>query len=360
MDSVLRSSYYDLSSPSAYTGLRNIFREVRAVDPKIKLADVKEYLQKQDTYTLHEPLRRKFPRRKTVAARIDSDWQADLCDVQHLKKYNDGFGYILTVIDVLSKFAWVEPVPDKSPRTVAKAFRKILQSSGRKCWRLYTDKGWEFRGKPFQDMLEEYGIQYISSESPDIKASVAERFNRTLKSRIWKYFTANKTLKFLDCLEKIIHAYNNTYHTSIRRRPVEVNSENEREVWRVLYGPNPFGSRSPIEFKFSVGDSVRIARSKGVFGKGYLPNFTEELFKIRARINSTPPSYRIEDLGKEEIQGIFYEPELVKVVKTDEVYRIETVLKKRSRKGKKEIFVKWLGYPEKFNQWILESELRLT
>ena len=289
---------------------------------------------------------------------MDSDWQADLCDVQNLKKYNKGFGYILTVIDVLSKFAWAEPIKDKSPATVAKAFEKILKASRRKPWRLYTDKGWEFRGKPFQNLLQGYDIQYLSSESPDIKASVAERFNRTLKSRLWKYFTANKTFCYLVCLHKIVDAYNNSYHRSIKRRPVDVCKANEDEVKRVLYDSR---DRSVVpRFQFNAGDTVRIAKNKGVFKKGYLPNFTEEIFKISHRISSTPPTYKLEDFGGEPITGIFYEPELVKVVKTDEVYKIENILKKRKRKGRAEIFVKWLGYPSKFNQWILETDLRIT
>ena len=177
MESVLKSVYYDLSSPALYSGINSVYREAKKRCPEIKLSDVKDFLQKQDTYTLHKGIQRNFKRKRTVAAGVDTDWQADLCDLQKLKKQNKGFAYILTVIDVLSKFAWVEPVKDKTPATVASAFKKILKRScGRKPWRLYTDKGWEFRGKPFQDLLERCNIQYLSTESQDIKASMAERF----------------------------------------------------------------------------------------------------------------------------------------------------------------------------------------
>ena len=361
MESVLKGVYYDLSNPAAYSGINNVYREAKKRDPTIKLSDVKSYLQKQDTYTLHRRIQRNFKRKKTVAAGIDTDWQADLCDVQNLKKHNKGFVYILTVIDVLSKFAWAEPIMNKTPATVAKAFKKVLDNSGRSPWRLYTDKGWEFRGKPFQDLLDAYNIQYISSESPDVKASVAERLNRTLKSKLWKHFTATKNLCYLDCLQDIVNSYNNTYHTSIKRKPTEVTQSNEGEVRRVLYGgPVQLLNRKPVKYKFNIGDHVRIAKYKGVFEKGYLPNFTEEVFTIKIRIGSNPPTYKLEDFGKEEISGIFYEPELVKVVKTDDIYKIEKVLRKRKHRGKTELLVKWLGYPDKFNQWILESDLRIT
>jgi hypothetical protein len=361
MESLLKGVYYNLGSPGVYSGINNVYREVKKLDPLIKLSDVKDFLLKQDTYTLHRGIRRNFKRKKTVACGIDTDWQADICDMQSLKKHNKGYAYILTVIDVLSKFAWAEPVKDKSPATVAKAFKKILDTSGRHPWRLYTDKGWEFRGKPFQDLLDKYNVQYLSTESPDIKASVAERFNRTLKSKLWKHFTTKKTFCFLDCLQDIVSSYNNSFHSSIKRRPVDVSQSNETEVRRVLYGgPVQLRARSPVKFQFNIGDTVRIAKYKGVFEKGYLPNFTEEVFTIKNRIGSQPPTYKIEDFGKEEISGVFYEPELVKVVKTDEIYKIETVLKKRKRKGQTELLVKWLGYPDKFNQWIKESDLRIT
>jgi transposase InsO family protein len=362
MESILKGVYYNLDSPAVYSGINAVYREAKKLDPSIKLSDVLEFLQKQDTYTLHKGLLRNFKRKKTVAAGIDTDWQADLCDMQSLKKHNKGYAYILTVIDVLSKFAWAEPVKDKSPATVAKAFKKVLEVSGRKPWRLYTDKGWEFRGRPFQKLLDENYIQYLSSESPDVKASVAERFNRTLKSRLWKHFTTTKSYNYLDCLQDIVTSYNNNYHSSIKRKPVEVDRTNETEVRRILYGSpvqlDP--PRKPVKFRFSVGDKVRIAKHKGVFEKGYLPNFTEEIFTIKYRLASDPPTYKIEDSGGEDISGVFYEPELVKVVKRDDIYKIEKVLKRRKRKGQVELFVKWLGYPEKFNQWIKESDLRTT
>jgi hypothetical protein len=237
MDSVLQDVYYNLSSPACYSGLNSVYKEAKKQLPSIKLSDVKSFLQKQDTYTLHKPIRRKFDRNKTVALGIDSDWQADLCDVQNLQKYNDGFRYILTVIDVLSKFAWAQPVVNKKPENVAVAFKLILKTSGgRKPWRLFTDKGTEFRGKPFQDFLKKHDIQYIASESPDMKAAVAERYNRTLKSRLWKHFTKTRSLRFVEVLPTVVHAINHSYHRSIKCRPVDVTLENEKKIWETLYG----------------------------------------------------------------------------------------------------------------------------
>ena len=276
MEPLLHDVYYDLSSPACYSGLNSVYKQAKKHLPSIKISDVESFLQKQDTYTLHKPVRRKFPRNKTFAIGIDSDWQADLCDVQKLKKYNDGNSYILTVIDVFSKFAWAVPIKNKKPESVVEAFKKILKSCDRKPSKLLTDKGTEFRGKPFQEFLKKHEIKYMASESPDIKASIAERYNRTLKTRLWKYFTKTQTLNYIETLPKLVQAINQSFHRSIGRRPVDVTLENEREVWETLYGK----SLGPVKFKFNIGDKVRIAQYKHIFKKGYLPTFTEEIFTI--------------------------------------------------------------------------------
>jgi hypothetical protein len=354
MKSVLSKVYYDLSSPACYAGVDAVFRQAKKLNKKIKLSDVEHFLQEQDTYTLHKPVRRNFPRNKTFAVGIDSDWQADLCDLASLKRHNNNHAYILTVIDVLSKYAWAIPLKNKQPSTVADAFKEILKT-GRKPWRLYTDKGLEFRGRPFQEFLQKHNIQYISSESPDVKAAVAERYNRSLKSRLWKHFTKTKNYHYLKVLPEIVHAINHSYHRTIQRRPVDVNAGNEKEVFDLLYGQSVV-----TKHKFKVGDKVRIAKHKHIFKKGYLPNFTEEIFTISEAIDRQPPVYKLKDCGGEDITGIFYEPELVKVIKQDEIYLIEKILRKRHRKGQTEYLVKWQGYPNKFNQWINQSDLKTT
>ena len=357
IDSVLHDVYYNSNSPACFSGVRNVLNEAKKRIPGIKLDDVKRFLQTQDTYTLHKPIRRKFARNKTRAAGIDSDWQADLCDMYKIRKFNKGISYLLTVIDVLSKTAWAVPVANKKPETVAQAFKKIVLESGRRPWRLLTDKGQEFLGGPFQIMLKQLDIKFLQTESPDVKASVAERYNRTLKTRLWKYFTKNSTYHYLDVLPQIVKAINHSYHRSIKRRPVDVNYENAQEVWETLYGEN---LKKKIDFKFQVGDKVRIAKHKGVFKKGYLPNFTEEIFTVVERLARNPPVYRIIDYQNEPISGVFYESELVQIVKPEEIYKIEKILRKRQKNNQTEYFVKWLGYSDKFNQWIKKSDLKMA
>ena len=112
-----------------------------------------------------------------------------------------------------------------------------------------------------------------------------------------------------------------------------------------------------VRFKFQVGDRVRISKAKRIFKKSYLPNFTEELFTVYKRFLRQVPVYKLKDDAGEILDGTFYEPELQKIIKNDDVYRVEKVLRKRKRRGVTEYFVKWKGYSDKFNSWVSEKNI---
>jgi hypothetical protein len=150
-------------------------------------------------------------------------------------------------------------------------------------------------------------------------------------------------------LEEMVNKYNNTRHSSIKMTPVEASEKkNERIVWFNLYGNEP---APKIAFKFAVGDRVRITKKKDIFDKSYTPRWTEEIFTVSQVQYTDPPTYKITDSNREEIQGTFYEQELQKT--NQEMYRIEKIVR---RKGNKSL-VKWVGYPESFNSWVDNAEL---
>jgi hypothetical protein len=295
---------------------------------------------------MHKPIRLRFPRRRTYAKHVDDLYQADLVDLGSIANHNDGFRYLLTCIDVFSKRAWVEPLKTKSGREVGNALEKIMTESRPNF--LQTDKGTEWLNATVQGLLRRLGVKFYTSENDDIKAAVVERFNRTLKSRMWRYFTRNNTRRFLDVLPDIVYAYNNSHHRSIGMKPTEVTSSNVDLVRRRLYPSKP----RKIRWRYSVGDRVRISKQRRAFAKGYEGNWSEEIFAIATRHPTSSVTYGIRDLMGEDIKGKFYEQELQKIEKTDDVYKIEKILKTRKRNGRIEYFVKWLGYPEKFNSWV--------
>ena len=309
-------------------------------------------MSQQDVYTLHKPSRRRYKRSRVIVPGIDAQFQADLVDLQNLSRYNKGYKYLLTCIDIFSKYAWVLPLKSKQGQELVKAFQKIL-FTGRKPSKQQTDLGTEFLNRVFQTYLRDNNIDFFTVNS-GLKASVVERFNRTFKNKMYKYFTAKNTLTYINVLPQLVSSYNNTYHRSIKMKPSEVTKANETKVWDTLYG-NDVEKR--VRFKFQVGDRVRISKLKRMFEKSYLPNFTEEMFTVYKRMARQVPVYKLKDDAGEILDGTFYEPELQKIIKNDDVYRVEKILRKRKRKGIVEYFVKWKGYPDKFNSWIAESNI---
>ena len=353
---LLHTIYYNPKHPAGYSGVQKLYRAAKKQIKSLTIEQVQSWLQGQNTYTLHKPIRRKFKRRQTRVGGIDFQWQADLADLQKLAKDNEEHRYLLCVIDVFSKYAWVVPIYNKTSASLIKAFQSILKTSGRIPKSLQTDKGSEFKNREFQKFLKSMKIHFFTTENPETKASIVERFQRSLKSRMWKYFTHKKTRRYIGVLDKLVHAYNHSFHRSIQMAPAFVNENTEPEVSQNLYGAGEKSNPIPVK----VGDLVRINKTKRTFDKGYLPNWTTELFKVIHIRGSNPPTVQLEDLGGERIEGSFYLPE-IQVIKDSAVYEIESVLARRTRKvgGKtiKEIKVHWEGYPSKFDSWISESHL---
>ena len=287
-------TYYDVSKPGSYGGISNLTRYSEA-----NAKDSEEWLSKQDAYTLHKPVRFNFKRRRVFTKGIDDLWQADLVDLSSLARYNDSYRYILTCIDVFSKRTHAIPLKNKSGVTVRDAFEKIIADRGHGPQFLQTDKGTEFRNNIVQDFLARLHIKFYTTENENIKASVCERLNRTIKERMFRYFTHRSTLRYVDILQHLMDAYNNTYHRSIRMRPIDVNRENERDVMRNLYKPKQL----PLKFIFSVGDKVRLSEARKPFKKGYLPRWTEEIFTVHDKHPTDPPTYEIKDYDGEIVKG---------------------------------------------------------
>ena len=149
---------------------------------------------------------------------IDEIWAADLVDVQLLSKFNDGVRYLLTVIDIFSKHGWMVPLKKKTGSVVATAFKSIF-SDGRTPKKIWVDKGKEFYNKDVKSLLESKSCSLYSTENEE-KSSVVERWNRTMKEKMFKYFSANSTRRYIDVLDDMVKKYNSTWHSSIKMTPV--------------------------------------------------------------------------------------------------------------------------------------------
>ena len=291
---------------------------------------------------LHKQIRRNFPTRHVELKGIADLYQADLVEMIPFSKLNRGYKYILTMINCFTKFAFAIPLKTKKSNEIVKALLPILRTNKMK--HLQTDKGKEFYNIPVQSLLNNFNVNHYSTFS-DKKATIIERFNRTLKNHMWKWFTANGTYTWVDVLPELITKYNNTVHRTINMRPVDVNINNEKKVLSQINKNRVKINKKPP--KFQVGDRVRISKYKKVFAKGYLPNWTNEVFSVYSINQTVPITYTLKDDKGNVLKGSFYEQEISKT-KYGDVFLIEKILK---RKGDK-LFVKWLGYDKSHNSWV--------
>lgn len=291
---------------------------------------------------LHAPARRNFPRRRVVVRGYDDLWQADIVEMRPYSRFNRGYHYILTVIDVLSKYAWAVPLKSKGGSETADAIAEIIRDSERRPKNMQTDKGKEFYNADVQRLVKKHGINHYSTYSV-LKASVVERFNRTLKNDMWKMFTLNGTYKWVDALPRLVSDYNTRKHRTIGMRPVDVTPAIAERLLATVYSAIKIAGPA----KFKIGDSVRVSKYKTIFEKGYTPNWTTEVFKIVKVQRTNPVTYLLEDYRKKSVAGAFYEYELRRATYPD-VYLVEKVLR---RKGD-EVYVKWLGFDGSHNSWI--------
>ena len=183
MDEYLASVYYDPKRSGWFAGVDRLYKNVKKEGKfNISRTKIKDWLMKQDAYTLHKLIRRHFKRNRVIVDGIDQQWQMDLADMQSMQKFNDGYRYLLVCIDVFSKYAWVVPLKNKTDPLLVEAF-KIILASGRKPEKIIADQGTEFFNKNFKASLKNEDIELYNTYN-EIKASVVERLIRTLKTRM--------------------------------------------------------------------------------------------------------------------------------------------------------------------------------
>lgn len=300
---------------------------------------------------LHKMSRKHFKRRPYTMRGIDETFQADLIEMIPYAHQNNGHRYILVVIDTFSKFAWTIKLKNKTGKEVTSAMHTIFRDNPERIPKnLQTDAGKEFYNTSFQKLMEKYKINHYCTYSK-MKASICERFNRTLLNRIWYRFSVQGSHKWVNILSDIVGSYNSTIHRTIQMRPIDVTKSIEKFLLKTVYKTNSSINVCYLN-KFNVNDYVRISKYKSIFEKSYTPNWSTELFKVVTVLPTEPVTYKLLDLNGVEIKGCFYEQELQKT-RFPDTYLVEKIIRRKRNK----IFVKWLGFPDSENSWINANEL---
>ena len=308
-DKVLRDKVYDIASNPKYDGYQRGLASMvyKFFDKKSTGSGFKKLKNttKPNSSILadehHKPIIRKFNKRKVYSQFKDNIWGVDLADMQSLSRKNKGIKYLLCVIDLNSKYAFVIPLKDKNGISIVNAFNKIIKQSNRKPNKIWVDQGGEFYNNVFENWLSDNNINMYSTYNEG-KSVAAERFIRTLKNKLYKHMTATGKNVYYDVLDDVVNKYNNTKQSTIKMKPIDVKNN------KIVY----IDEHNEKDSKFKVGDRVRISRYKNIFAKRYAPNWSSEIFIVDKIIDTVPYTYNLKDLNDEEIIGSFYDKELQK------------------------------------------------
>jgi hypothetical protein len=354
----LKDLYGNPAKVGSLGGINRLYQAVRE-DGKYNLTlnQIKNWLRSSDTYTLHKPLKRKFKRNRVIVGNINQQWDADIADMALLKKDNKNYKYFLLAIDVFSKFVRTAPLKTKSAQEVTKAFEKMLPNPKGIPETLHTDRGTEFTNKSFQNLLKDHKIKHFFTNN-ELKAMIAERAIKSIKLKLYQYFTESRRLNWIGHLKEITDSYNRTKHRTIGMAPIDVTPSRISEVWDKTYPTLPL--KEPEKFQFDIGDKVRISFTKAPFERAYNYHWTGEIFNIMDRFHKEGiAKFRLKDWNNDPIEGTFYTQELQKIhVDENTSYKIEKILGRRTRNGQREVKVKWYLWPDKFNSWIPTSDVQ--
>ena len=312
-DKVLRDKAYDIASNPEYDGYQKGLASMvyKFFDKKSTGSGIASSLILADE--LHKPVIKKFNKRKLYSRFKDNIWGVDLAGMQSLSRINKGIKYLLCAIDLCSKYVFVIPLNDEKGISIVNAFDKIIKQSNRKPNKIWVDQGGEFYNNVFKKWFPDNDIIMYSIYNEG-KSVVAERFIRTLKNKLCKQMTTTGKNVYYDVLDDVVNKYNNTKHSTIKMKPIDVGDINKRVYVDEHNEKDKKKSSSSERSRFKVGDRVRISKFKNIFAKGYTPNSSKEIFIVDKINDAVPYTYNIKDLNDEEIIGSFYDRELQKSI----------------------------------------------
>jgi len=296
--------------------------------------DIREFLKTQSTYQQLQPIQKEYKQQKrTVIKDRNLKWQMDLIDMRNYADDNNGVQYLLTIIDVFSKYAMVFPLKDKKGKRVAKILRKIFDYQ--KPLILLSDNGLEFINWKVKNIIDLFGVHHFSTY-PYTPLGIIERINKTIKSKIFAYMNINHTRKYVDVLDLLLQNYNKSRHSTIKDQPsyiqfcegLECDERKSRVYSELKYIDEKINATARnLIVPYEIGDAVRVVayfdprltrfeqfNLYKVYHKIKNPKWTDEIYYVRDIYeDGYIIKYVLKDVDDKPIQRKYYHHELQKI-----------------------------------------------
>jgi hypothetical protein len=381
VNAYLTKRYYDVTKPGSFTSVYKLYNCIKREGVyDIPLKKIKKWGMSQDAITMNKrPNYKGIVRRKVVSGLSWSMWDTDLLvlNQERITSANEGRGYILVCVDLLSLYLRAESIRTKSSKDVLQGFKTMFEKAGDIPRNVRSDEGGEYTNHLVKSYMAQKGVNLYHTSS-STKANYAESCIKQLKSRLFRLFQFRNSYKYIDVLQKLVDSYNNTYHSSLKMAPADINSENEQEIWfRKYFPPKDYkkGFKQALRhvrrkkvksgetsepFKYSVGAHVRISHLRDKFMRDYDIKYSGQVYTISSRrVSQGLPLYYLSDYRGEPIKGSFYEWEIQQIdFDSSKPFKIEKVLKTRGRKGAEESLVKYQFWPSSYNEWIPSKNIK--
>lgn len=323
--------------------------------PDIPEEVIKEALAHSDAYTLHKEFKKPRVCNPYYIYEKREQVQMDLIDVRDGSAANDGINWLLCAIDCFTRKAWIVGMERKTAKASQEAIRSIVDGMGEKPKLLFFDHGGEFQNRVVANYLASVQIPFAFPSS-DKKAVFVERFNGSIQNLIYRYLTANQTLRYIDVLDRILAVYNSRGHRSIKYIcPNDAEKEENKQLIFDAVNEHYYKiNKKRKEPKYSVGEQVIVKKLPGRFDRGYKERWRKELFQVvEIKKNQPMPMYILKSLDTDEVvKGGFYAEEIQSYRVKDDVYKVERVIRERTRNGQRQLFVAWVGFGPQHNSWI--------
>ena len=292
----LNELYYNIEDPDSFSSAKNFLKRVKKEGLNLNEEDINAYLQKQVAYTRHHQAKySNKTRRKVLTLRQNECWSGDLLFLLDLKSYNDGYQYVFTNIDLFSKKLWLRPLKSKEKKEMESAFESILASNNfQSPMRYWTDMGSEMLS--MKNIYEKYEIHRYSTNSP-LKAIFAESANKSIEALLYKCMTSRNTKRWIDFLKPVETHLNNTPSPKLfGMSPNEAYLKSNESFLRAKYIEEYEKFKKKLgknTAKFVPGQSVRVIEKRGVFSRGYTPNWSKKLYTVELIHYTYPKTYKL-------------------------------------------------------------------